>query len=515
MKKAFKLFFIYSGVLLLAFVATVVFCATFLFFYRDGNIFGFRYINTNEVIYAVEQDDMSSLNTIEINAQDFPVKVSVRPGIDQLQGAMRNKVFGYTRKSVAQTKFELEYNQATNKAIFNVIDEPAGWLNKKSAVVQIVLPVDMAKKGIDLKVNSRKGDITLYCEENIKDFNINNLTISSSKGDVDIYGVTVLSSVNFNVGKGDVVVHENAKTTKEITANLSVGTGKINLATKLDLDKFVLGVVNISKIGQGTIAIAECNEVNSVGNIDGGGDLVVSKAEFIDFTSKDTDVKVGEITGNNHSRIRMLGLGDVSVNLSKCPLTIEGYNGDIYVKSCTGKMILSANQGDIRVSNALAYIDVNSLYGKINIDFDITANSYDSSNQHRAVQATTKNGTIIINGLEKGAVTATGKGRISLSYNRIEEDNFIEAKSGAVYIVVPHSSSNASNSNAFNLKIETEVNSDIKVGVAGSIGKVDSNQSGSFTYSNIYNSANSTNNNLNVVSTTGIIKIRSTDLIKY
>jgi len=44
MKKAFKITTIYLGVTLLALVATAVFCGAFLFFYREGDIFGIKYV---------------------------------------------------------------------------------------------------------------------------------------------------------------------------------------------------------------------------------------------------------------------------------------------------------------------------------------------------------------------------------------------------------------------------------------------------------------------------------------
>ena len=178
-------------------------------------------------------------------------------------------------------------------------------------------------------------------------------------------------------------------------------------------------------------------------------------------------------------------------------------------------MILKANQGDILVSEALGYIAADSVYGKIKISFSESANGYDEIGQHRAVQATTKNGSIEVVGLEKGVVTATDKGRSNLRYNKVVGDNVVNSKSGSVYIVVPNPESASSNECAFNLKVETEISSDIKVGVAGSIGKIDSTESGVFEYTNIYNSLSSTKNNLQIKSTTGIIKIRSQDLIQY
>ena len=137
------------------------------------------------------------------------------------------------------------------------------------------------------------------------------------------------------------------------------------------------------------------------------------------------------------------------------------------------------------------------------------------ANKNRAVIATTKNGHIIVKGLQNGHITATNSGRISLHYDRVVGDNEINGNLGTVKIVVPNPLSNSSNECAFNLRVDSDVNADIKVGVAGSIGRVDFSESGIHEFTNIYNSGSSTTNNLSVSSLTGPIKIRSLDLINY
>ena len=102
-----------------------------------------------------------------------------------------------------------------------------------------------------------------------------------------------------------------------------------------------------------------------------------------------------------------------------------------------------------------------------------------------------------------------------MRYDKVVGDNEIIGNLGAVNVVVPNPQSNSSNECAFNLKVNSEVNADIKVGVAGSIGRVDFSESGIHEFTNIYNSGSSTSNNLSVLSSTGPIKIRSLDLINY
>ena len=149
MKKGLKTFLIYLGVLILAFLATVVFCAAFLFFYREGNIFGIQYIKRNELIYARENEDMSDIQKIEVYGNNFDINIKLYHGISDLAGVMSNKVFGYAKKSKAQASFTLEYDEVNKTAVFTV-KEPKGWLNKSECYIEIALPSDLAENDIDL-----------------------------------------------------------------------------------------------------------------------------------------------------------------------------------------------------------------------------------------------------------------------------------------------------------------------------------------------------------------------------
>ena len=511
MKKAFKLFFIYLGVLVLALIATTVFCGGFLFFYRDGNIFGVRYISTKQIIQANESEDMSDLSKVKIKGDDFDINISVNSSVTELKGAMYNKVFGYTYKDKAQAEFALEYDSVTKTATFD-IKEPSGWINKKSSYIQIAVPVDLALKGFDLEVSGDKADINISEDEH--EFNIKNIKLQSTNGNVVIKDANIVNNLTVSIGKGDFKIDKTCTSSNNIDAVLSVGTGRIDLS-KINLDKFTFGTIDIKKNKHGEIGIMKCRKLITDGDIESGGKIYINNVGFVDFISKNTDLIIGSITDIDISRIKLSGIGDIKINSANCPLELETYNGDIKVGTSSGSMILKANQGDILVSEALGYIAADSVYGKIKISFSESANGYDEIGQHRAVQATTKNGSIEVVGLEKGVVTATDKGRINLRYNKVVGDNVVNSKSGSIYIVVPNPESASSNECAFNLKVETEISSDIKVGVAGSIGKVDSTESGIFEYTNIYNSLSSTKNNLQVKSTNGIIKIRSQDLVQY
>lgn len=523
MKKVFKTIFIYLGVLLLALLATVIFCAGFLFFYRDGNIFGIKYINSNEIIYARENEDMDKLTLIEVNSADFDVNIRVNKSVDTLMGAMKNDVFGYVKKSTTHGKFVLEYNENTKTAVFEST-EPKGWINKEDAYLEIGIPESWAEKGFALKINTQKGDISIG--GNI-DWTLGNLEINTTKGNVYLKNITLDGDINLNLGKGKLAIDKECSTVDMANAEVRVGSGTVDFG-HINVDKFNLGVVEIKAISKGQVWIKQAEELITDGNINGGGEVEVANIGFVDFASLDTNIKINNITKSVDdqgsalsSRIKMSGQGKVFVNNANCNLEVNGDNGKIEINTATGTLALSSNQGDISVTQALKLVSAVSQSGNISIKFSTSALNYqptdvNNANKNRAVIATTKNGNIVVEGLQNANIVATGTGGVSLKYDRVAGDNNIETTSGAVNIVVPNPTETTPiNGCAFNLYIDSNVNTDIKVGVAGSIGGVDFDSSGSHDFINIYNSATSTSNNLNVKSTTGKIKVRSADLVDY
>lgn len=520
MVKALKTIFIYLGVLLLAGVATIIFCAGFLFFYRDGNIFGIQYVSSNQTLYARPDEDISDLKTIEINSDKFDVYVRVNSGVSKVMGKMKCKAYGYAKTSKAQIGFWLDYNESTKVATFNSI-QPSGWLNTNNSYIEIAIPQNVASYGYDLIINGKKADIEIGGKYS---YTIGTLTVNSTKGDVALTNVNLTNAINANIGSGSLYIDNKCSTSGEIASSISLGSGVINYS-KVDISKFSFGVIDIKSIKNGKIGIIQANELITDGNIDGGGSIEVGAVKFVDFSSLDTNILINNIIGNGEgssSRVNITGYGDIFINRAKCDLVINGHNGNISLNLCTGVISVITNQGDIKITDALKLVSAVSSYGNINIEFsnsalDYVVDSDSNDDKNRAVIASTKSGHIYVKGLQFGNISATDNGRITLDYNRIVGDNIVSAKSGVVNIVVPSpSSSTPANKYAFNLQVSSEVVTDIKVGVVGSIGTtVDYAGSGTQSFTNIYNSASSTDNNLRVFSTTGKIKIRSMDLMGY
>ena len=520
MKKVFKTIFIYLGVILLACVATIIFCAGFLFFYRDGNIFGIQYVNANQTLYARENEDMSDLKTIEVNSDKFDVYIGVNTGVDELVGKMKCKAFGYAKTSKVKIGFWLEYDEDTKTAKFTS-SQPSGWLNMNDSYIEIAIPESLANKGCDLVVNGVKADIEIGNKYN---YSVGELTINSKKGDVDLTNLNITKGINANIGSGYLYVDDKCSTGGLVGSRINLGSGIIDYS-KINTSKFTFGVIEIQSIKSGKIGIIKTDELITNRDIGGGGSIEVGDVNFVDFSSLDTDLSINNIMGRgdgSSSRINITGYGDVVVNSVRCDIVLNGHNGDVRLNSCTGVSSVITNQGDIKFTNAYKMVSAVSEYGNINIEFNSSALDYvvgsdNNVDKNRAVIATTKNGHIYIKGLQSGTISATDNGRITLEYDRIVGNNVVTAKTGMVNIVVPNPTDETPiNKYAFNLDVSSEVNADIKVGVVGSIGtNVDYSGSGKKLFTNIYNSANFTSNNLNVISTTGKIKIRSMDLINY
>ncbi len=515
MKKAFKITFIYLGVLLFALIAAIIFCAGFLFFYRDGNIFGFEYISVNTTMYAQTQKDMSGIEGIIINSETFDVNVKINNNVDVLVGAMKVDVFGYTKTSKTHTGFDLSYDEKNKIATFNA-DQPSGWLNKNGSYVEIAIPKDLAESGLNLQINTSKGKVEIGSKD---DLILNNLDIKTSKSKVLVSNIELKSNVNVDIGSGTIKLDKECSTTSAVNSTIKLGSGKVYFG-EIDIEKFHFGTIEIKSIKQGLIQIIKADKLYTNGNINGGGKIQVIDIGVVDFSSLDTDLEIKEIAGDVVSRIVSTGFGSVGVKNSNIDLIINAFNGDIYVGTVGGSATLSTNKGNIVMDRAIKLVSATSISGNISVTYDEeNAQNYSSVNpQNRAIQATTENGHISIKGLQNGQITATGKGTISLEYNKVLGSNRIVSNTGNVNIVVPcPTRENYTNEYAFNLTVESKRNTDLKVGVIGSLGDVDymvnNNQSGRQEFENIF--GNTSSNILKVETQTGIIKVRSKNLIGY
>lgn len=496
MKKVIKRVFLYLGVALISLFATVVLCAGFLFFYRDGNIFGFQYVNINDSVYAKSDKNLSATEKIEIYGQNFDVLVRASDTASELMGVMKCKVFGYTRNFKNNTNFTLEYNSAERKAVFTST-EPTGWLSKNGSYLAIVIPEEIAERGCSIKIKTNKADIELGGDEVLK---LGEVSVESNKGDFTATNVTFCGNISLDVGKGDFVIDETCTTSQLIDVSLQVGSGRVGLnkiGSGFNVDRCV-----VNGISSGEVYLLKAKELYSSGNVKGGGKIVVQQVESVNFSSEDTDVSIGQITSTVQSNIKSSGSGEIEIKSCKGDLKIEAYNGDVLVEHAYGETVITANQADISMPSATKYVSATSNYGNVNITFDSGANDYSSASEkpERAVFASTVDGHISIKGVQNAIINASNKGRIDVVYDKVLGDNNITGANGNVNIIVP-------DDKPLNLTIaKTNVKCDVMIGV---VSKNDWVAEGGWSSNGIYGSST---NNLTVGSLNGVIKIRSADL---
>lgn len=509
MKKVLKRIFVYLGVAIISLVATVVLCAGFLFFYRDGNIFGFQYISRKDVIYASVEQNLSATEKIEINGNNFDITVQCSSTAKNLRGAMRNNVFGYTTKKKASANFTLEYKADEKRAVFTV-QEPSGWLSKNKSYIVVIIPEDVALNRCSISVSSNKGNITINGDELLE---AGEISVKSSKGDVEIKNSKLTNNVRFDVGSGDFKIDETCSSDGKINVISSVNSGRV-LLNKIDSEKLEIDKCEVEKLVKGEIYLLKANELYSANNIQGGGKIIVKDIVSAKFASQDTDVSIENISGTVMSVLELSGVGDVKIVGAKCDLKIIAHNGKVVVENPFKTVNVTSDDGNITINNATFYVSVSSGGGNINVNFSEGAGNYSSTDEAsaRKIFATTMNGTITINGLQNGEIKATNKGVINLIYNKVVGNNSVSGKNGLVNIIVPAPGTPVGSDYAFNLRVtKTEVPCDIEV---GSVKWHEAVADGGWERNNIYNENNiSHSNNLVVGSMGGVIKIRSRDLV--
>ena len=509
MKKKLKVIFIYLGVALLSILMTVAICAAFLFFYRDGSIFGIKYIKNDEVL-SVKTSDIAvgNINGVSIKSEGFDIKLGVNPYNDEVQGAMVNKTFGYTHKSKARAGFSAKYDEGTGTIIFDVV-EPSGWISKKNCYIAIIIPESLIDNGIDINVSSQKGDILIG--GNKKMF-FGQVDVASTKGEIELTNIDMSKNFNINLGSGLLYVDDKCSA-NNINVNIKLGSGKINLTR---IDNFEIKTLRVEEIKSGKIGVLKAWEVVTAGSINGGGQIEVGQVVELEILTLDTDIKIGTVgeLGSEKvltSRIDIKGNGSVEVMRSHSGLVITGHNGDVKVGTATGTVTVSTNQGDIDISDAYGNVSVDTQYGNANIQFGEDAPEYSAGG--RTLIAGTKNGHIIARGIQNASVTIREKGRATLDYDLVRGLNIITANQiGSINIVVPYK--HDEESIALDLVVVSEIVPDVEVGAVSSDQVELIEGEYSLEVDDIYGS-NIENAKLQVKSATGNIKIRSKDMIDF
>lgn len=501
MKDILKKVVLYLGIAILAFIAIIVLCAGFLFFYRDGNIFGFKYISKNEIIYAYADGvDKSSIDTIKINGGDFPINISTNGVVEVISGAMRNKVFGYTRASYASASFKMSYDAELKMITFDIV-EPSGWLAKNNSVIEIVFPENYVDKEMQLIISSNKSDINIGGD---KELSISDLEITSNKGDVKIFNVSLMGDTIINVGSGDFIIDKTSN--GEIDCFISLESGRVGID---NLDGGVtVNNLTILKNKVGEVYCKKASKILTTENIDGGGVLRCDEASFIDFKSKDTDLKIANIVGVDESRIDITGHGAVDIRKATCMLTINGNDGDINLGDIYNKVVLANGQGNITISGASYLVSANTIRGNIKIKFAQSTGDYiEGVSELRCAQIATKDGNIVVDDLQMCDILIDGKGSALLNYNKVVGESTISGGAGSVNIVVPTAPKDDNSNYNVNIILAQNLNVYLKVGVVYYEGWTESVKE----FYNIYGNEGSGNNTINIQSGSGLISVKNAD----
>ena len=509
MKKKLKVFFIYVGVILLSLLMTVVVCAAFLFFYREGSIFRIRYIKNDEVLYANMQNiEIEKVGGISIESQGFDVRVSVESFTENIQAALINKSFGYVHKSKAQASISVKFDEGTRLVMFEIV-EPEGWVSKKDCYVVVVVPKSLIDNNIDMNIKTEKADILIGGEEVLS---LESLDVCTTKGEMSLTNVNIVNSFNIDVGNGELYVDDKC-TASSVNVNVKIGDGKINFTKIKD---FEIKTLRIEEIKTGLISVLKAWEVVTAGSIRGGGRIEIGQAVELEILTLDTDIKVGTIgeLGSENittSRIDIAGNGDVEILNAYSKLQLTGHNGSVRIGTATGTITISTTQGDIAIDNAYGNVSIDTQYGNATILFSEDAPQYGEGG--RVLVAGTKNGHIISKGVQNANVSISDKGRADIEYDLVRGKNRIVSSTiGNINIIVPHKHS--SQSVALDLYVISRTMPDVELGTVSSDQAKLNDGYYELPVDNVYGN-NILGSELNVESEMGNIKIRSSDMINF
>ena len=393
--KALKGLLIYIGIVLAIIIGLAIILFAVMYFVPSFRIMGVGVIHGSEVdkgspIVLSEYSGYSDIE-ININSKKIDIKLDTVKESNDISYVFNKDVFGIAF-DITEYKVlkDISVQDGLLKINFN-ITEPSGFISTNNSLFSLVLP---ATNSYNIISKTESGDIVIG--EKSKDFQINNLTITTDTGNFELQNAKEssdeITSLNLN------------------SLNLTTSKGRFNFSNINNLT-----VNNVIKLNanDGTF---EFNDVNGSFDITGKGikidanDIVtnsngfkfISENGFFEINKINTpigaentivtencDIKINEIFGRtgiittygnitigqlNDSSILQSEHGNVTVTKAKDDIRVSTDFGNITIKSYEMNGIFISRKGNINVKSTGDYVQ--GVYTQIeNVDGQVTVDN--------------------------------------------------------------------------------------------------------------------------------------------
>ena len=413
MKKFWKYF------LILILLLSGLFCVglLYLFFVPNSSMFGITYVSYSNK-YQSKMYDKSVVQNIELNSYNYDI-ILTTSNSDNVYAIVKAKSFGYTLKENSKLEIKSEVVAGTLKIN---ITEPNGLVFSNGSSIELLIPKDFTP---NLKITNNKATTDIESGAiTLQDF-----TYETKAGNLNFNYGSVAGEMNLNLNKAKFNLSSKINTT-ETTANITLTSGQFNAPNHH------FKTINVLSNTSGLVNVKSCTSFNSQSKSAGGKFNIIDTVESVAIESSDTNIEIGTLKGGS---IKLTESGKIYIKKIQGMVILQTNSGSITVDEATSEFTTISENGDQLIKLATQQITSDSTYGNISITFATPQTEEEESTFNLSAIATTKNGKITLNGVDKLTVgiVENGTGRADIKMRKVTGQNIIDAQRGSVNVTIP------------------------------------------------------------------------------
>lgn len=453
--KVFKSFGTFLIIVFVIIVAIGLILGGYLVLFPEKDLFGFKYVQVHNTFNEQITTSVEDITAVNIESGRF--NVIILPNEDEnIFTATECMYYGFAQKDNA----EIEVVSTLNAGLLTIeLKEPSGLLLYSTTNLSVYIPYNSLLAATTLDVTTQKGNIQIGSSaDEVLKLNFGATSLKSQKGNIGIYTSTITDDLSLETLSGDIGIISSFVTNTN-TLNIKLGSGEANLKNFENIAN--IPTINLDITDNGKF------QVNDIQNL-----IVDAYRGFVyarnvdDLTATTNSSTLYFSTINGVTQITQTGGGsitidavneEITINAEKANLTINDAVDYTYLKTTSGKVVVSAH----------CFVSVETQTGDIELNYNNLASEvyYTSTQKYRTALINTANGDVDVKGVDFIEVNSTVESDIDIEFHDIaSEESIITGQAGSIKIVTSDSTvaDGDPNGTAFRItytaKVETDVN---------------------------------------------------------
>lgn len=464
----------YLLILCIIVVAIGLILGGYLVLFPEKDLFGIKYAQVHQTYNEQITTSVEDITAINIESGKF--NVIVLPSEDEnIFTATECMYYGFVQKDNA----DVDLVSTINAGLLTIkLKEPIGAVLYSTFNLKVYIPYNHLLSSTTLDVNTQKGNIMIG-QSSDTDLKLcfGETVLKSQKGSIGLHTSTIYDALTLETTSGDIGIASTFVTNAD-TLNIKLGDGKANLTNFENLKN-----INNVKLQITNNATFESGEIKNLEATTFRGTIKLSQIDTLTATTNGTFIDIETVL--NNSQITQTGGGSINVANTKSEITINAEKSNIVIAKAEGSTYLKTTSGKIIVS-ALTFVSAETLSGAVQINYNELEDNvyYTVMKKYRTALINTSSGNIDITGVDFVEINSTKKSNINVDFHDIaSEESIITAQEGSIKIITSDNTINEGDSNGTAFRITYTANNVTDVNVHGETTENEANITHSF---NIY-----------------------------